>query len=116
MDQKARLCVCFLNPPNCGKEILLLITFAAIKPKSDIAPWLMDHNGRHVTPSVKDQPIEEGRAKDNNAKRFNRKVEGIYWVYERIESPKAHVKAQGLRTGNTSDGDDEDDIQMGESP
>jgi hypothetical protein len=101
---------------HCGKEVLLLITFAAIKPKSDIAPWLIDNNGHHVTPSVKDQLIEEGRAKDNNAKRFNRKVEGIYWVYERIESPKAHMKAQGLRTGNTSDGDDEDDIQMGVSP
>lgn len=110
------LCMFSESSYHCGKEILLLITFAAVKPKSDIARWLMDNNGRQVTPSVKDQPIEGGRAKDNNAKRFTRKVEGIYWVYERIESPKAHMKAQGLRTGNTSDGDDEDDIQMGESP
>ncbi len=110
------LCMFSESLHHCGKETLLLIMFAATKPKSDIAPWLMDNNGRHITPSVKDQLIEEGRAKDNNAKRFNRKVEGIYWVYERIESPKAHVKAQGLRTGNTSDGDDEDDIPMGETP
>jgi hypothetical protein len=77
---------------------------------------LKDKDGQQVTPSVQDQPIEEGRAKDNNARRFIRKVDGIYWIYERIKSPEAYMKVQVPQTRNTSDGDDEDDIQMGESP
>jgi hypothetical protein len=76
----------------------------------------MDKEGRQVTPSVRDQPVEEGRAKDNNARRFVKKVDGIHWVYERIKSPEAYMKVQVPQTGNDNDGDDEDDIQMDESP
>lgn len=47
--------------------------------------YLMDSNGREVTPSVKDQRIEEGRAKDNNEKRFRKKREGIHIVLEKIK-------------------------------
>jgi hypothetical protein len=74
---------------------------------------LNDEDGRQVTPSVKNQPIEEGRAKDNNARRFVRKIDGIHWIYERIKSPEAYMKVQVPQTGNTSDGDDEDDTPMG---
>jgi hypothetical protein len=61
-----------------------------------------------VTPSVKDQPIEEGRAKDNNARRFLRQIDGVDYIYERIRSPEAYMKVQAP----PSDGDDEDDNQM----
>ena len=76
----------------------------------------MDKDGRQVTPSVQSQPIEEGRAKENNARRFIRKIDGIYWIYERIKSPEEYMKVQVPQTGNTSDGDDEDDTRMDEYP
>lgn len=83
----------------------------AIRSNSDSSPWLKDKDGRQVTPSVKDQPIEEGRAKDNNARRFVRKIDGIHYIYERIRSPEAYMKVQAP----PSDGDDEDDNRMDES-
>jgi hypothetical protein len=76
----------------------------------------MDKDGQQVTPSVQSQPIEEGRAKENNARRFIRKIDGIYWTYERIKSPEEYMKVQVPQTGNTSDGDDEDDARMDEYP
>ncbi|TAQ87960.1 hypothetical protein B7494_g3729 [Chlorociboria aeruginascens] len=42
--------------------------------------WLNDAMGNQITPSVKNQPIEEGRARENNARRFEKKLEGIYVV------------------------------------
>lgn len=77
--------------------------------------WLLDKNGRQVTPSVKDQPIEGGRAKDNNARRHKRKFDGIGYIYERVKSPEGDKKVQTPPTGNVSDGDDENDLEMGES-
>ncbi|PMD35276.1 hypothetical protein L207DRAFT_637659 [Hyaloscypha variabilis F] len=90
-------------------------TSLSIYPDSEPSPWLKDKDGRQVTPSVHNQPIEEGRAKENNARRFVRKIDGIFWVYERISSPEAYMKVQVHvpHTSNTSDGDDEDDNRMG---
>jgi hypothetical protein len=76
----------------------------------------MDEHGRQVTPSVRNQQIEEGRAKENNARRFVRKLDGIYWVYELIKSPEEYMKIQVPQTGHTSDGDDEVDARMNEDP
>ena len=76
---------------------------------------MKDKDGRQVTPSVKDQPIEEGRARDNNARRFVRKIDGIHYIYERIKSPEVYRKAQNPPSDSTSDGDDEDDTLMDES-
>ncbi|KAE9380281.1 hypothetical protein N431DRAFT_361804 [Stipitochalara longipes BDJ] len=90
-------------------------TSLSAKPDPDPSPWLKDEDGRQVTPSVRNQPIEEGRAKENNARRFVRKIDGIHWIYERIRSPEAYtqVQVQVPQTGDTSDGDDEDDAWMG---
>jgi hypothetical protein len=54
--------------------------------------WVHGVDERQVTPSVRDQPIEDGRAKDNNAARFVKKREGLYVVLVPIEKPEACMK------------------------
>jgi len=56
--------------------------------------WLTDSHGKQVTPSIKGQLIEEGRARDNNARRFVKKREGIYVVLEPIKNPEEYAKVQ----------------------
>jgi hypothetical protein len=46
-----------------------------------------------ATPSIKDQPIEEGIAKDNNAARFRKKRDGLYIILEPVENPEAYMKS-----------------------
>ncbi|RDW66089.1 hypothetical protein BP6252_09724 [Coleophoma cylindrospora] len=48
--------------------------------------YLIDKNGRQVTPSLAKQKIEPGRAKENNEKRFIRTREGIFSVLEKKKS------------------------------
>lgn len=45
-----------------------------------------------MTPSVKDQPIEEGRARVNNAGRFRKKREGLYIVLEPIQDEETRER------------------------
>jgi hypothetical protein len=56
---------------------------------------------------VKNQPVEGGRASENNAKRFIKKRQGIYVVLEPVKNPEAYMKfnADG---NNDIDGDDKD--------
>jgi hypothetical protein len=100
-------------------DLATLPTLWLLKPLSEahtnLLTGLKDKDGRQVTPSVKDQPIEEGRARDNNARRFVRKIDGIEYVYERIKSPEAYRKVQAPPNDITSDGDDEDDGRMDDS-
>jgi hypothetical protein len=53
--------------------------------------WLHGGPKGQLTPSVRDQPIEEGRAKDNNARRFVKKREGLYVVLEPVKNPEAYM-------------------------
>ncbi|RDW72112.1 hypothetical protein BP5796_08146 [Coleophoma crateriformis] len=48
--------------------------------------YLIDKNGRQVTPSLAKQKIEPGRAKENNEKRFIKTREGIFSVLEKKKS------------------------------
>jgi hypothetical protein len=43
---------------------------------------------------VADQPIEGGRARENNAKRFVKKRVGLYVVLEPVKNPEAYWKVQ----------------------
>ncbi|KAH7346448.1 hypothetical protein BKA65DRAFT_399503 [Rhexocercosporidium sp. MPI-PUGE-AT-0058] len=83
------------------------------KPKGIINPlWLNDENGNQVTPSVKDQALEEGRASELNKKRF-RKMKGMDIFKEKAEM-KQDVKSMSGGMGMlppqvSSDDEDEDE-------
>jgi len=54
-------------------------------PNPNIIPtFLTDLSGRQVTPAVTGQRIEEGSAKENNARRFRRRREGVHMVLEPV--------------------------------
>lgn len=72
------------------------------KPKPAVSySWHSGGDSGQATPSVKNQPEEGGRARDNNAARFLKKEEGLYVVLVPIENPEAYMK--------TDYGDDNDD-------
>jgi hypothetical protein len=84
----------------------LTVTTAATEKSDPEIPlsWLTDANGTQVTPSVEDQPIEEGRARENNAKRFVKKRAGLYVVLEPVKAPETYLKLPSY-----SDDDEDDD-------
>jgi hypothetical protein len=49
---------------------------------------------------VKDQPIEEGHARENNAKRFMKKRVGLYVILEPVKNPEAYWKLQNYSNYN----------------
>jgi hypothetical protein len=59
-----------------------------------------------VTPSVKNQPVEEGRARVNNAGRFRKKREGLYVVLEPIQDPEVYLKMKN------PDNDEGDEVEI----
>ncbi|KAM3079592.1 hypothetical protein ACMFMG_006007 [Clarireedia jacksonii] len=59
------------------------------------ASWLHDENGRQVTPSVENQPIEDGNPKRNNAQRFERKVLGLDVIFDPINYDEEPAQEQG---------------------
>ena len=65
--------------------------------------WLHGGPRGQPTPSVRDQPIEEGRAKDNNAARFVKKREGLYVVLEPVKNPEAYMKVDYDDCGDDAD-------------
>ena len=68
-------------------------------------PWLYDASGKQVTPSIKGQKIEAGRARDNNARRFAKQKGGLYVVLNPVKSPEKYMKIPAL----TEEDDDNDD-------
>jgi hypothetical protein len=59
------------------------------------SPWLYDANGKQVTPLLDGLPTEEGHPKENNAKRFMKKREGLHVVLVPIETPEAFQSRGG---------------------
>ena len=57
-------------------------------------PFLYNASGKQVTPSVRGQLIEGGRARDNNGRRFVKRKEGIDIVLEPVKSLEAYLKVQ----------------------
>lgn len=58
---------------------------------------------QQVTPSVRTQPLEGGRAKVNNAARFRRQRDGLYVVLVPVENPAAYMKADDDNDGDAGD-------------
>ena len=56
--------------------------------------YLYDEDGRQVTPLLKSQPEEGGRAKDNNAARFRKQRDGLYVILVPIDNPEAYMKIE----------------------
>ena len=78
------------------------------KPKPAVSySWHSGGDDGQATPSVKNQPEERGRAKDNNAARFLKKREGLYFVLVPIENPEAYMKID--HDGDNRDGRNETD-------
>jgi hypothetical protein len=74
------------------------------------ASWLHDENGRQVTPSVENQPIEDGNPKKNNAQRFERKVLGLDVIFDPVNSSENITgPAQEQDGGSQEDVDMESD-------
>lgn len=47
-----------------------------------------------MTPSVKNQRLEDGRAKANNAARFERQRDGLYVVLVPVENSEAYMNIE----------------------
>lgn len=63
------------------------------KPRPAVTySWLYGGPKGQATPSIRDQPIQEGRAKENNAARFLKKRDGLYVVLEPVKNPEAYMK------------------------
>ncbi|KAK0120017.1 hypothetical protein ONS95_011434 [Cadophora gregata] len=79
------------------------------KPKGIINPlWLNDSNGNQVTPSVKGQLLEEGRASILNKKRF-RKMKGMNIFKEKQVAGGQDLKGMGGMAPPAISSDDEDE-------
>ncbi|PQE30967.1 c2h2 finger domain-containing protein [Rutstroemia sp. NJR-2017a WRK4] len=79
-------------------------------PSLASASWLHDENGRQVTPSVENQPIEDGNPKKNNAQRFERKVLGLDVIFDPVNSSENMTgPAQEQDGGSQEDVDMESD-------
>lgn len=50
-----------------------------------------------------DQPIEEGHARENNARRFVKKRMGLYVILEPVKNPEAYWKVQGFGDDDGAD-------------
>lgn len=79
------------------------------KPKGMIDPlWLNDSNGNQVTPSIKGQPLEDGRASILNKKRF-RKMKGMNIFKEKQVVGGQDLKGAGGMAPPAISSDDEDE-------
>ncbi|PVH87643.1 hypothetical protein DL98DRAFT_363666, partial [Cadophora sp. DSE1049] len=79
------------------------------KPKGIINPlWLNDSTGKQVTPSVKGQTLEEGRASVLNKKRF-RKMKGMNIFKEKQVAGGQDLKGAGGMAPPVISSDDEDE-------
>jgi len=69
------------------------------------APYSFRYGGPvgQATPSVRNQPVEGGRAKDNNAARFRKKRDGLYVVFEPLDNPELYMKADDENGGGNMD-------------
>ncbi|KAG4417276.1 hypothetical protein IFR04_009566 [Cadophora malorum] len=86
-------------------------------PKGTINPlWLNDSHGNQVTPSIKGQPLEEGRASILNKKRF-RKMKGMNIFKEKQVAGVQDLKgmAGGMAPPAISSDDDDEDTGMDEA-
>ncbi len=61
-----------------------MIGYPTEKTEKELSPWLFDKDGNQVTPSVKDQKIEMGIARENNQKRFKKVRDGMDIIFEPI--------------------------------
>ncbi|KAG4438866.1 hypothetical protein IFR05_005655 [Cadophora sp. M221] len=86
------------------------------KPRGIINPlWLNDENGNEITPSVKGQALEEGRASDLNKKRF-RKMKGMNIFKEKAEkntNMKGMSGGMGMLPPQVSSDDEDEDTGTG---
>lgn len=93
-----------------------LTKYTAGTPKGTINPlWLNDSSGKQVTPSIKGQPLEEGRASILNKKRF-RKMKGMNIFKEKQVAGVQDLKgmAGGMAPPAISSDDDDEDTGMDE--
>ncbi|RQM08802.1 hypothetical protein DH86_00002934, partial [Scytalidium sp. 3C] len=65
-------------------------TTAKLREEQSIR-WLLDSEGRQVTPSIKNQLIEEGDARENNRMRFVWKRVGVDYILVPRESDETAV-------------------------
>lgn len=68
----------------------MIDTTAKLREEQSIR-WLLDSEGRQVTPSIKNQLIEEGDARENNRMRFVWKRVGVDYILVPRESDETAV-------------------------
>lgn len=56
------------------------------------SPWRFDSEGNEIIKSVRGQPIEEGSARENNARRFRQKMSGTYVVPDKPKALETYSK------------------------
>ena len=84
------------SPISEESSFTQILTETVGKPRKrterEISPWRYNEDGKQVTPSVKNQKIDHGNPKETNAKRFKKRREGLYVVYDLIEGPEVYKK------------------------
>ncbi|KAG9248637.1 hypothetical protein BJ878DRAFT_487159 [Calycina marina] len=64
------------------------------------APWLFNASGKQIIASIRGQAVEDGKANNNNEKRFEKVREGVHLVLKPVKNPEAYKAYDYKREGN----------------